>query len=216
MLISLLIKKMTDIFMQNEKGLLDGTLKKALIDYLPEDEKQLSKIIDKYSYPYIYNQRAVVEIEIAGYNVIGNLLKEFFDAVINPASSKSKKLLQLISQQFIITGEKNKLYFDIQSIVDYIAGDDRLVCSRYVPENNGDVVSANWIELAKELPNLIPKISKRSFFTHSPFCRSIFYRPFNKPDGIFRYFDTGYITVFKTTTAGVKIAGIHPSKEWLI
>jgi dGTPase len=63
-----------------------------------------------------------VEIEIAGYNVIGGLLKEFFAAVTNPKSAKSKKLLQLISQQFIITGERNRLYNDIQSVVDFIAG----------------------------------------------------------------------------------------------
>ncbi|MES2776331.1 MAG: deoxyguanosinetriphosphate triphosphohydrolase [Bacteroidota bacterium] len=122
MLIGLLIRKTTDVFMQNEEALLEGTLQKALIEYLPEEEKKLIKTIDEYSYAHIYNQRAVVEIEIAGYNVIGSLLKEFFDAVINPSSSKSKKLLQLISQQFVITGQKDVLYSDIQSIVDYIAG----------------------------------------------------------------------------------------------
>lgn len=122
MLIGLLIRKATEIFMQHEAALLKGTLQKALIDYLPGEEKRLIKTIDEFSYAHIYNQRSVVEIEIAGYNVIGNLLKEFFDAVINPSSSKSRKLLQLISQQFIITGEKDKLYYDTQSMVDYIAG----------------------------------------------------------------------------------------------
>ena len=122
MLIGLLIKKVTDVFMQNEAALLEGTLQKALIDYLPEDEKLLIKTIDEYSYDHIYNQRSVVEIEIAGYNVIGSLLKEFFDAIINPTSSKSRKLLQLISQQFVITKTEGHLYYNIQSIVDYIAG----------------------------------------------------------------------------------------------
>ncbi|MEO7312781.1 MAG: deoxyguanosinetriphosphate triphosphohydrolase [Chitinophagaceae bacterium] len=122
MLVGLLIRKVTGVFMQHEAALLEGNLQKSLIDYLPEGEKQLIKTIDEYSYLHIYNQRSVVEIEIAGYNVIGNLLKEFFNAILNPASSKSKKLLQLISQQFVITGEKDRLYHDIQSVVDYIAG----------------------------------------------------------------------------------------------
>jgi len=122
MLIGLLIKKLTDIFLQKEKALLEGTLDKALIDFLPEEESKLIKTIDQYSYSHIYNQRPVVEIEIAGYNVIGSLLQEFFGAITNPASSKSKKLLQLIPKQFIITGAANQLYSDIQSITDYIAG----------------------------------------------------------------------------------------------
>jgi dGTPase len=108
--------------MQMEDALLRGTLQKSLIDYLPQRELELIKTIDDYSIEHIYNHRSVVEIEIAGYNVIGGLLKEFFAAVINPQTSKSQKLLQLISQQFVITGEKNKLYNDIQSVVDFIAG----------------------------------------------------------------------------------------------
>jgi dGTPase len=121
-LINQLISRVTIVFMENEAALLSGTLQKALIDYLPDREKQLIKAIDAFSVEHIYNHRSVVEIEIAGYNVIGGLLKEFFAAVINPASAKSQKLLQLISGQYIITGEPPKLYNDIQSVVDYIAG----------------------------------------------------------------------------------------------
>jgi dGTPase len=121
-LINLLLNRVTTVFMQNEEALLQGTLQQSLIDYLPETEKQLIKSIDKFSIEHIYNHRSVVEIEIAGYNVIGGLLKEFFAAVINPRPAKSQKLLQLISQQFVITGDPNKLYNDIQSVVDFIAG----------------------------------------------------------------------------------------------
>lgn len=121
-LINLLIHRITSVFMENEAALLNGELQKALIDYLPERDKQLIKTIDGFSVKHIYNHRSVVEIEIAGYNVIGGLLKEFFAAVIHPSSPKSQKLLQLISQQYIITGEPEQLYNDIQSVVDYIAG----------------------------------------------------------------------------------------------
>ncbi|MBO9199887.1 MULTISPECIES: deoxyguanosinetriphosphate triphosphohydrolase [Niastella] len=121
-LINLLINRVTTVFMEKETELLEGTLQKSLIDYLPEAELQLIKTIDKFSIEHIYNHRSVVEIEIAGYNVIGGLLKELFGAVINPKSAKSQKLLQLISQQFVITGERDKLYNDIQAVVDFIAG----------------------------------------------------------------------------------------------
>ncbi len=121
-LINFLVGRICNIFLNNEEALLKGTLTKPLIDYLPEQELTLIKKIDDYSYAHIYNHRSVVEIEIAGYNVIGALLKEFFNAALSPGSPKSKKLLQLISKQFVITSDEKYLYNDIQSIVDFIAG----------------------------------------------------------------------------------------------
>jgi dGTPase len=108
--------------MQYENELLQGTLQKPLIDYLPDAEIEIVKKIDDFSVKHIYNHRSVVEIEIAGYNVIGGLLKEFYTALMNPASSKSKKILQLISRQFPVKTEKNSFYNDLQSIVDFTAG----------------------------------------------------------------------------------------------
>ncbi len=121
-LINLLIFRVRDIFMERETQLLEGSLGKSLIDCLPARELALLKTIDSFSIQHIYNHRSVVEIEIAGYNVIGGMLKEFFGAVLNPRSVKSEKLLQLISRQFIITGSPDSLYQDTQSVVDFIAG----------------------------------------------------------------------------------------------
>lgn len=121
-LINLLINRVSSVFMEKETDLLNGTVAKALIDYLPERELKLIKTIDAFSVEHIYNHRSVVEIEIAGYNVIGELLKEFFAAVITPKSPKSGKLLQLISKQFVVTGQPDKLYQDTQSVVDFISG----------------------------------------------------------------------------------------------
>ena len=108
--------------MDREEELLTGMLSKALIDYLPPAELELIKRIDAFSVQHIYNHRSVVEIEIAGYNVIGGMLGEFFGAVLQPGSIKSQKLGQLISKQFTIAGRPDSLYSDIQSVVDFIAG----------------------------------------------------------------------------------------------
>ena len=121
-LINLLIFRVRDIFMQKEVELLAGTVARSLIDYLPPRELALMKAIDAFSVQHIYNHRSVVEIEIAGYNVIGGMLREFYGAVLNPGNVKSEKLLQLISRQFVITGKPDKLYNDTQSIVDFISG----------------------------------------------------------------------------------------------
>jgi dGTPase len=121
-LINLLIHRVRDVFMRNEELLLEGKLEKSLIDYLPGREVALIKKIDAYSVQHIYNHRSVVEIEIAGYNVIGGMLKEFFGAVLQPRNAKSEKLLQLVPKQFGIAGEEGSLYRDIQSVVDFISG----------------------------------------------------------------------------------------------
>ena len=121
-LINLLIFRVRDIFLAKEAELLSGGLSKSLIDFLPARELELMRKIDSFSVQHIYNHRSVVEIEIAGYNVIGGMLREFFGAVLYPGSVKSEKLRQLISKQFSISAGPDSLYTDIQSVVDFIAG----------------------------------------------------------------------------------------------
>jgi dGTPase len=121
-LINLLIRRVRDVFMEKEADLLEGAVSRPLIDFLPGREASLIRTIDAYSVEHIYNHRSVVEIEIAGYHVIGGLLREFVDAILNPRSAKSFKLLQLIPEQFVISGESGSLYTDLQSVVDFIAG----------------------------------------------------------------------------------------------
>lgn len=120
--INFLIQRVQEVFMREEERLLQGTLEKPLIDLIPEREKKIIKEIDDFSYKYIYNHRSVVEIEIAGYNVIGDLLKAFVDAILDVKNKRSEKVLQLISSQFMITGKPENFYHDLQSIVDFVAG----------------------------------------------------------------------------------------------
>jgi dGTPase len=120
--IGLMIEKLADLFLQHEEELLNGTLDKDLLKYLPQSDHELIENINKYSVKHVYNYKPVAEIEIAGYNVIGGLLKEFVDAVLNPGQSRSLKILKLVPAQFTITLNENDIYSDIQSLVDFIAG----------------------------------------------------------------------------------------------
>lgn len=120
--IGLMVRKLTDIFMEHEQDILSGRLEKSLMDLLPESDQVLLKEVNAYSYSHVYNYKPVVEIEIAGYHIIGALLKEFVAAVLQPQRSKSAKLLQLLSQQFPISKNGDGLYGNLQSVVDYISG----------------------------------------------------------------------------------------------
>lgn len=120
MLINLLTNQCTEAFLAHEEIILSGTLNKSLTDIIDPHLIACLKKIDEISIRDIYNHRSVVEIEIAGYNVIGALLEEFVTAVLHPKRPKSSKLLLLIPKQFTI--EHKSLYIDIQSVVDFVAG----------------------------------------------------------------------------------------------
>lgn len=120
--IGLMVTKLSDIYMQYEEQLLAGTLEHDLLKCLPGRDQQLIDVINEYSVKNIYNYKPVAEIEIAGYNVIGGLLKEFVHAVLHPELSKSKKIMKLVPQQFPVQLKPGTLYGDIQSLVDFIAG----------------------------------------------------------------------------------------------
>jgi dGTPase len=120
--IGLMVTKLSELFIQYENELLNGTLQKDLLSCLPDEYTALIKRINDFSFDKVYNYPSVVEIEIAGYNVIGGMLKEFVNAVLYPEQTKSGKIVQLISKQFPVTQKRENLYSDIQSVVDFIAG----------------------------------------------------------------------------------------------
>lgn len=119
--IGLMVQKLAQIFLDRENEMLAGTLDTDLMQCLGETDRKLIAEINKFSVKYIYNYKSVLEIEIAGYNVIGGLLKEFVHAVLEPSSPRTKKILLLIPAQFPIKKE-GTLYHNIQSVVDFISG----------------------------------------------------------------------------------------------
>ncbi|HRO41984.1 MAG TPA: deoxyguanosinetriphosphate triphosphohydrolase [Flavipsychrobacter sp.] len=120
--IGLMVEKLSHAFLQKEAQLLTGTLEVDLLKCLSAKDQELIKLINEFSVNVIYNYRSVVEIEIAGFNIIGGLLKEFVNAVIDPNNQRSEKLLMLVPKQFAITQNPNELYHNIQSVVDFISG----------------------------------------------------------------------------------------------
>lgn len=120
--IGLMIQHIRNAFMDAETALLEGTLNQDLLSCIPKKEQELIKAINTFSVAHIYNYRTVIEIELAGYNIIGGLLQAFVEAVMYPEQNRSQKLLQLIPAQFPITRNTHMLYENIQSVVDFISG----------------------------------------------------------------------------------------------
>ncbi|WP_321997950.1 deoxyguanosinetriphosphate triphosphohydrolase [Draconibacterium orientale] len=117
-----LIYRCIDIFKDNYDAIMAGTFAGSLIDQLPEKQAAAMKEVQRISYSEIYAHRSVVEIEIAGYKIIGTLLEEFVDAIINTDKKDkySQKILSLLPGQY--TTDDDSVYLKIQSVVDFVSG----------------------------------------------------------------------------------------------
>ena len=118
--IGLMIDKTTKAFVSYQEQLLQGQLQQPLLQLLDSHTHAVLQQIDHYSVEHIYNHRSVVEIELAGYTVIGELLKLFTQAVLQPGSPRHRKLLQLVPAQY--HAASSQLYARLQCVVDFVAG----------------------------------------------------------------------------------------------
>ena len=79
--INALINKSISMYKQNFDKILEGNLDKALLDIYKSENKALQDI-ESFSVEKIYNHKAVVEIENAGYNVMYELLDHFIPSIL--------------------------------------------------------------------------------------------------------------------------------------
>ncbi|CAG5007609.1 Deoxyguanosinetriphosphate triphosphohydrolase [Dyadobacter sp. CECT 9275] len=118
--INTLIANCSDLFYNEQQTILDGNFNDSLIGSIPEPYRSAMKEIQQISIQKIYNYASVVQIEVAGYKVMGGLLEEFVPAYLNNNSHYSKKLVDLIPRQFIT--KQNDEYAKIQTVLDFVSG----------------------------------------------------------------------------------------------
>lgn len=118
--INSLIFKVFELYKIHFDDILCGKLNESLFDLIAKDCDAVQKIVD-YSVKYIYNDRSVVEIENAGYNVMYELLSHFVYPILKTEKEKSdKKALVLIPNQYQTLSDSN--YDKVMGIVDYLSG----------------------------------------------------------------------------------------------
>lgn len=126
--ISSLIMQVEKKFIEFHDDILSAKFDESLIDKI--DGSQLVERMKKISIENAYCARNVLEIEAAGFQVLGDLIEYFIvsanDVANNKklASEKSKKLLQLVPAQFL--GENRmpdkELYSRLLKITDFVSG----------------------------------------------------------------------------------------------
>ncbi|WP_449389476.1 deoxyguanosinetriphosphate triphosphohydrolase [Chryseobacterium lineare] len=120
--INALINKSLEMYKQNFDKILEGNLDKALLD-LYKSENTTLQDIESFSIEKIYNHKAVVEIENAGYNVMYELLDHFIPSILkheDERKSYDKKALKLIPQQFVYKDGTD--YQKVLGVIDFVSG----------------------------------------------------------------------------------------------
>lgn len=117
--ISKLVENCSKIFASNYYKIMDGEPIKPLVDNLTGAQKDAMETIKHLAISKVYNHRKVVEIEIAGFQILSSLLDIFCQAVLNPKTGHSKKVIQLIPEQFKVDGSN---YEKILSVLDFVSG----------------------------------------------------------------------------------------------
>lgn len=90
------------------------------MDVIDEPFLATMKEIERISVKKIYNYSSVVQIEVAGYQVMGGLLEEFIPAYLQNDSKYHKKLVELIPKQFLT--KETDAYTKIQCVLDFVSG----------------------------------------------------------------------------------------------
>ncbi len=122
-----LVNATAKAFLDNEEAILSGEFDRELVGEIPQADALES--IKGFAVSHIYTARPVVEIEAAGFEVLGGLLEVFAGAANEVAtrekpSSRARKLLELVPEQFLGEGGRPAAnpYERLLGVTDFIAG----------------------------------------------------------------------------------------------
>ena len=120
--INVLTLQSVDLFLNNKDSILDGNFNDTLIDSIERNCEPL-KMIAKLSLEKIYQHDTVMQIEIAGYNVLSELLQLFIPALLKESPShKEQMVLRLMPYQFTEFQETDSGYEKVMSTLDFLSG----------------------------------------------------------------------------------------------
>lgn len=116
-----LVGACTDIFIRHHYQILEGTFRGGLTDQLSGNMNLAMKQCMRVGFERIYSHPSVVEIEIAGFKILGTLLGEFIKAVLAPGQYYSRLLLPFIPEQYRVPDD-SPVHLRVQTVIDFISG----------------------------------------------------------------------------------------------
>lgn len=115
-----LISECTRVFLENEEDILAGRFTGPLISRISERQRTAYAQCTRVAYDKIYCSKYVLDVEMAGYQVIYTLLEMMIEAVTHPDKSYSKLMIKRVSDQYEI--DSPTLYGKVLAVLDYISG----------------------------------------------------------------------------------------------
>ena len=107
-------------FVEHEEEILNGTFKGSLIKQIAERPRKAYLECERIAMDKIYRSKDVVDIELAGFQVMTTLLELMVEAVCHPEKTYSQLLINRVSPQYDILAER--LYDRLMAVLDYISG----------------------------------------------------------------------------------------------
>jgi dGTPase len=118
--INKLIDDVTRVFWEKYPSIMNCSYFSNLVDDTGGCTRQAMNDVKKIAQSKIYNARSVIEIQIAGHKILGELLDEFIRAALNNNSLYSEQLMMLCPSQLVC--KTDNTFDKIMSMVDFIAG----------------------------------------------------------------------------------------------
>lgn len=120
--INLLANEAAEVFYGHQQEILDGKFNDTLVDNIERSKNALQEIRE-ISVEKIYGHDTVIQVEIAGYNVMSELLQLFIPALLKEKPShKESKVLRLFPFQFTEFQNTGSQYEKVMSALDYLSG----------------------------------------------------------------------------------------------
>ncbi len=118
--IGILVNRCAEVFVKNEDKILQGDFTGSLIEHISELERDGYNRCAELSYAKIYRASDVVDIELAGNQIITFLMEKLIHAVRFPQLNYSRLLLSRVPQQYDINAPT--LFGKIQAVIDHVSG----------------------------------------------------------------------------------------------
>ena len=118
--IGTLVYECSEVFNQHEEEILAGRFEGSLIQHISQVPADAYKHCSEVAFRKIYRASDVVEIELAGHQIISVLLDKLVDAVLYPEKAYSQLLLDRVPAQYDMKAESEA--DRIMAVLDYISG----------------------------------------------------------------------------------------------
>jgi dGTPase len=118
--IGFLVDECAQLFLRHEDEILSGAFAGTLVERISPVAATAYQTCSRFAWQHIYRSKEVMDVELAGYRIIGFLLEVFTKAIQNPDHAYSRLLLNRIPEQY--ETDAPDMYGKIQSVLDYVSG----------------------------------------------------------------------------------------------